>query len=104
MIKKHLLLTIALAASLGITCIRTGDGDLAWPVVSKEAKPDTRCWWLGSAVDKTNITYNLETLQKAGIGGVEITTIYGVQGYEKNEICIGRFTIYGKIQKGSKCK
>ncbi len=51
-----------------------------------EAKPYTRWWWLGSAVDKANLTYNLEELSKAGIGGVEITPIYGVKGNDANEI------------------
>jgi hypothetical protein len=84
--KKSLFLTISLAASLGISSVRAGEGDLAWPVVNKEAKPFTRWWWLGSAVDKPNLTYNLETLQKVGIGGVEVTPIYGVKGNEKNEL------------------
>lgn len=57
-----------------------------WPEVKQEAKPGTRWWWLGSAVDSLNLTYNLETYAKAGIGAVEITPIYGVQGNEKNDI------------------
>lgn len=48
--------------------------------------PGTRWWWLGSAVDSTGITYQLETLRKAGIGAVEITPIYGVKGNEQNDI------------------
>lgn len=57
-----------------------------WIPVPQEAKPYTRWWWLGSAVDKEGLTYNLEELSKAGIGGVEITPIYGVQGNDANEI------------------
>lgn len=57
-----------------------------WPEITKEAKPWTRWWWLGSSVDKENLTYNLEALSKAGIGGVEITPIYGVKGKEKQRI------------------
>lgn len=57
-----------------------------WPEVKTEAKPGTRWWWLGSAVDKANLTYTLETYAKAGIGAVEITPIYGVKGNEKNDI------------------
>ena len=57
-----------------------------WPVVQAEARPATRWWWFGSAVDKENLTFNLESLAKAGVGGVEITPIYGVQGNEANEI------------------
>ena len=37
---------------------------------------------MGSAVDKTNLTHQLEMFQEAGIGGVEICPIYGAHGYE----------------------
>lgn len=52
----------------------------------KETKPWTYWWWQGSAVDSTNITYNLQEFAKAGIGGVHIIPIYGVKGYEKKFI------------------
>lgn len=57
-----------------------------WPAAKPEARPATRWWWLGSAVDKANLTYNLEKYAQAGIGGVEITPIYGVQGNDANEL------------------
>ncbi|MBQ0057822.1 MAG: glycosyl hydrolase family 2 [Bacteroidales bacterium] len=57
-----------------------------WPVARREAKPGTRWWWMGSAVDSVNLTRNLETYANAGIGSVEITPIYGVNGNERNEI------------------
>ena len=47
--------------------------DLAWPALTRENKPWTRWWWLGSAVDKPNLTRELETIAAAGFGGVEIT-------------------------------
>lgn len=53
-----------------------------WPEITKETKPWTRWWWLGSDVDSTGLKYNLEALGNAGIGGVEITPIYGVKGRE----------------------
>jgi hypothetical protein len=59
---------------------------LSWPDVKLENKPFTRWWWFGNAVDTTGIDYNLEALQKAGFGGVEITPIYGVKGYESHFI------------------
>ena len=37
---------------------------------------------MGSAVDKTNLTHQLEMFKAAGIGGVEICPIYGAHGYE----------------------
>lgn len=60
--------------------------DAAWPEVTAEMKPGTRWWWLGSAVDKRNLTYNLEQYSRAGLGAVEITPIYGVQGNDANNI------------------
>lgn len=49
-------------------------------------RPWTRWWWLGSAVDKGNITWLLEEYRRVGLGGVEITPIYGVQGQEARDI------------------
>ncbi|MBM6993178.1 MAG: glycosyl hydrolase family 2 [Prevotella sp.] len=57
-----------------------------WPSVQQEAKPGLRWWWLGSAVDKTNLQWNLKQYADHGVGAVEITPIYGVQGNEKNNI------------------
>lgn len=57
-----------------------------WPAIQPEARPATRWWWMGSAVDASNLTYNLEEYAKAGLGGVEITPIYGVQGNDDNNL------------------
>lgn len=57
-----------------------------WPTPKPEAKAGTRWWWLGSAVDKENLQWNLEEYAHAGIGTVEITPLYGVIGNEKNDI------------------
>jgi hypothetical protein len=53
-----------------------------WPPISKETKPWTRWWWHGSALTKEGITSEMEAYHKAGIGGLEITPIYGVVGQE----------------------
>ena len=50
------------------------------------SKPWTRWWWPGSAVSEAGITQQLEQLADAGIGGVEITPIYGARGYENDYI------------------
>ena len=57
-----------------------------WYTPTRENKPFLRWWWLGSAVDQEGLTYNLEEFAKAGIGGYEVTPIYGVQGNETNDI------------------
>src|SRR5471030_796636 len=60
----------------------TANPDLVWPAITQTAKPWTRWWWLGSAVDKPNLTAQLEAIAAAGFGGVEITPIYGAKGYD----------------------
>lgn len=60
--------------------------DINWPTIKTEAKPGSRWWWMGSAVDKENLTKNIEIYSSAGLGTLEITPIYGVQGNDENEI------------------
>ena len=57
-----------------------------WPTVTPEAKPGARWWWLGSAVDKENLQWNMQEYAKHGIGALEITPLYGVQGNDANNI------------------
>ncbi|MBT1686248.1 glycosyl hydrolase [Dawidia soli] len=57
-----------------------------WPAVDRQTKPWTRWWWHGSAVTRAGITAELEAYQRAGIGGLEITPIYGVYGEESTFI------------------
>lgn len=63
-----------------------GQAQDPWPQTTKEMKPWTRWWWLGAAVDKPNLTRELQLFEKAGFGGVEITPIYGAKSYEKKYI------------------
>ena len=53
---------------------------------SVTCKAGTRWWWLGSAVDSVNLQWNLDQLHSHGIGTVEITPIYGVQGNDRNDL------------------
>lgn len=62
----------------------TQNSRTAWPEISRETKPWTRWWWHGSSLTKEGITAELEAYAKAGLGGVEITPIYGVRGNEAN--------------------
>ena len=61
-------------------------GAQTWPTPRPEARAGTRWWWLGSAVDKENLEWNLSEYARAGIGAVEITPLYGVKGNDKNNI------------------
>lgn len=76
--------TLALSL-LALTPLAHAD-DTAWPPVTREAKPWTRWWWLGSGVDAANLTRELEAFSKAGLGGVEICPIYGAKGYETRDL------------------
>ena len=58
----------------------------SWPEIKSEARPGTRWWWPGSAVDEPNLKWNLQSLAEKGIGTVEITPIYGVQNNEQNDV------------------
>ncbi|MEZ4701813.1 MAG: glycosyl hydrolase [Rhodothermales bacterium] len=63
-------------------CTAAPSADVAWPAVTQTSKPWTRWWWHGSSVTPAGITAALEAYRDAGLGGVEITPIYGVAGYE----------------------
>lgn len=80
-ISKCFGLSLALTATSPMGCYAQ-----LLPTPTQETKPGLRWWWLGSAVDKPNLTWNLEQYAKVGVGAVEITPIYGVQGNDKNEI------------------
>ena len=80
--KKNLLAIIFASFCAGTLSAQ----DIAWPEVTTEAKPGARWWWMGSAVDAANLTRNLEAYSKAGMGTMEVTPIYGVQGNDANEI------------------
>ncbi|MBO2010064.1 glycosyl hydrolase [Hymenobacter negativus] len=57
-----------------------------WPAITQQTKPWTRWWWEGSAVNKADLTTVMTEYQKANLGGLEITTIYGVKGAESQFI------------------
>src|SRR5687768_3585047 len=57
-----------------------------WPEITRQHKPWTRWWWEGSAVNEKDLSWIMEEYHKAGLGGLEITPIYGVKGYEKQFI------------------
>ncbi|MEX2316160.1 MAG: glycosyl hydrolase [Pirellulales bacterium] len=80
---RAFFIAIALYAASALVAAAQPQADLlAWPEVTQTARPWTRWWWHGSAVDEANITRLLETYKAAGLGGVEITCIYGVKGAE----------------------
>ena len=73
-------------SSIALATLALGVNAQSWPTVTPEAKPGTRWWWLGSAVDKENLKWNLAEYGKHGIGAIEITPLYGVQGNQEKNI------------------
>jgi hypothetical protein len=87
--RPFVLLFSALAAclpSLPAADAPSAASAAVWPAVGRENKPWTRWWWPGSAVDKASLTQQLEKFAAAGLGGVEVTPIYGANGYEARYI------------------
>jgi glycosyl hydrolase family 106( putative alpha-L-rhamnosidase) len=83
---RVLSLVFALATALPLFVTNAGGQNsttlLDWPPVTSQTRPWTRWWWQGSAVNKRDLTVEMEKYQKAGLGGLEITPIYGVRGAE----------------------
>jgi hypothetical protein len=78
----RLLLTALALATITLPLRATFE----WPKIQAENKPWTRWWWPGSAVTKADVTADLEAIAAAGIGGVELTPVYGAKGYESRYI------------------
>ncbi|HYW35286.1 MAG TPA: glycosyl hydrolase [Balneolaceae bacterium] len=86
---KHLFITtisLLFLVLMFTSCNKSRKVDLSWPVATKMSKPWTRWWWLGNAVDTTGLRYNLRQMHQAGIGGTELSLIYGTKGYENQFI------------------
>jgi len=62
--------------------VEISNAQIKWPAITQQTKPWTRWWWEGSAVDKPNLTASMQLYRQAGLGGLEITPIYGVKGAE----------------------
>lgn len=76
MIKRIVFTTSLLTALIYV------QAQIKWPAVTPVTKPWTRWWWMGSAVNPKDLTRNMQQYAEAGLGGLEITPIYGVGGYE----------------------
>jgi len=59
---------------------------LMWPAITRQTRPWAYWWWMGSAVDETNLTRELQRYHEAGLGGIHIIPIYGAKGYENRYI------------------
>jgi hypothetical protein len=59
---------------------------LSWPEITRNARPWTRWWWPGSIVSQSDLTAAMQKYKDAGLGGLELTVIYGVKGEENKFI------------------
>jgi hypothetical protein len=76
------LLLLLVAGSSYSAKPQNSSPDLEWPKITSQTKPWTRWWWLGSVVNRSDLTVEMEKYERAGLGGLEITPIYGIKGYE----------------------
>lgn len=81
---------LAAFALIAALCCAVGDArdsaEAPWPQITQAAKPWIRWWWPGNAVEPAQLTRELEAFARVGIGGVEITPIYGARGAEARAI------------------
>src|SRR5436190_4814724 len=82
----RVMVWIGWIAGCGAWPVRAASQDLSWPPITRGQRPWAYTWWMGSAVDPTNITRELTRYQKAGMGGIQIIPIYGAKGWESNYI------------------
>ncbi len=86
-----LLVLLGTLAWLGVGDVQAREASdtpaaLNWPQTSRECRPWAYNWWLASAVDKENLTREMERYHEAGMGGVHIIPIYGAKGQEDRYI------------------
>lgn len=62
----------------------TASPRLEWPTVTRQTKPWSRWWWLGGAYDENDVKVALQQYAEAGLGGLEVTNIYGTKGEEQH--------------------
>ena len=82
----HFMLMAGIFILLTGSCARDSRNSGPWPEITNETKPWSRWWWMGSAVDRENISALMKEYADAGLGGLEITPIYGVQGREEQDL------------------
>jgi len=87
-IHKHLVylfFLLAISSTIVINCTKEKQVP-KWPEISQESKPWTRWWWLGNILEEKELSNAMKQYAEAGLGGLEITPIYGVKGQENNFI------------------
>ncbi len=70
----------------GVSAPDHPDAMLEWAASTVETRPWSYWWWMGSAVDRTNLTRELQRYHDAGWGGLHIIPIYQAKGWEERHI------------------
>ena len=70
----------------GTGCVLLGAVEYYKLIKDRTSQAGARWWWLGSAVTKPGLTWQMEQMASHGIGTLEITPLYGVQGNDANNI------------------
>ena len=70
----------------GAGCVLLGAVEYYKLIKPSTSKAGARWWWLGSAVTESGLTWQMEQMASHGIGTLEITPLYGVQGNDANNI------------------
>ncbi|MGN6340660.1 MAG: glycosyl hydrolase [Ginsengibacter sp.] len=76
----------AIILSFTVFFIHYVSAQIKWPTITEQTKPWTRWWWLGSEVNKNDLATAMQQYHDAGLGGLELTAIYGVQNEEDQYI------------------
>jgi len=76
----------AIILSFTVFFIHYVSAQIKWPAITEQTKPWTRWWWLGSEVNKNDLDTAMQQYHDAGLGGLELTAIYGVQNEEDQYI------------------
>lgn len=71
-----------IAMGLSSAVCLSADSRLEWPEITREQRPWAYNWWLGSAVDRDNLSRELRRYSEAGLGGIHVIPIYGAKGAE----------------------
>jgi len=64
MYNKFWILFFLTLATFGV------EAQINWPAITQTNKPWARWWWEGSAVNRSDLTWNLEQYRTAGLGGL----------------------------------
>ena len=77
--------------------VASSTDSFSWPAESRETRPWAYWWWMGSAVDSTNIVRELTRYRDAGMGGVHIIPIYGAVGWNSQHSPFGPVRMFRSL-------